>query len=152
MNIVPMNRQYADEYLHWQYKEPYTFYNIPPEGIEETDHEIFDDPSIHYFSVLKDGRLFGIYSYVEIEDGLEIGLGICPEETGKGNGKRFVSECLEFGRNYFNYQGTFTLDVVEFNRRAIHLYKQLGFIETGGASRLSFGKSVTFIKMELGAT
>jgi ribosomal-protein-alanine N-acetyltransferase len=148
MNIMPMNRVQAEEYVHWNYAEPYTFYNTPEEGIAETYKDIFSDPANHYFSVLKDGRLFGIFEYTVTENGFEIGLGVCPKETGKGNGKAFVSKCLAFGRKYFNYQGVITLDVVDFNQRAIHLYKQLGFTETGRESRLSFGKPVTFIKME----
>lgn len=148
VNIMPMNRAQAEEYVHWIYGEPYTFYNIPEEGIEETYKEIFSDPANHYFSVLKNGRLFGIFEYTVTENGFEIGLGICPKETGKGNGKAFVSNCLAFGRKHFHYQGIITLDVADFNQRAIHLYKQFGFSETGREARLSFGKPVMFIKME----
>ncbi|MCO7126437.1 GNAT family N-acetyltransferase [Sporolactobacillus shoreicorticis] len=148
MNIMPMNRVQAEEYVHWTYAEPYTFYTIPEEGIEETYKEIVTDPANHYFSVLKDGRLFGIFEYTVSANGFEIGLGICPQEIGKGNGRAFASNCLAFGRKHFNYQGVIKLDVVDFNQRAIHLYKQLEFSETGREARLSFGKTVTFIKME----
>jgi ribosomal-protein-alanine N-acetyltransferase len=148
VNIMPMDRIQAEEYVHWIYPEPYTFYNIPKEGVEETYKEIFTDPANHYFSVLKEGHLFGIFEYTVSANEFEIGLGICPQETGKGNGRAFASNCLAFGRKHFNYQGVITLDVVDFNQRAIHLYKQFGFSETGKETRLSFGKPVMFIKME----
>lgn len=145
---MPMNRLQADEYLHWDYEEPYSFYTIPLKGREETLSEIFSDPAKHYFSVLKDNKLFGIFEYEQTESGLEIGLGICPEETGQGNGREFVTNCIAFGRKRFNYKGTVCLDVAEFNSRAIYLYRQLGFTETGKVNQLSFGKSVCFITME----
>ncbi|MET1249953.1 GNAT family N-acetyltransferase [Sporolactobacillus sp. STCC-11] len=145
---MPMNRVQAAEYVHWTYEAPYTFYTIPEEGIEETYKDIFFDSANHYFSVLNKGHLFGIFEYAMSANGFEIGLGICPQEMGKGNGRAFVSNCLAFGRKHFNYQGVIKLDVADFNQRAIHLYEQLGFSETGREARLSFGKPVTFIKME----
>lgn len=145
---MPMNRPQADAYVHWTYEDPYSFYTIPEEGREETFSEIFSDPAKYYFSVLKYTKLFGIFEYEQSQSGLEIGLGICPDETGKGEGRRFVANCIAFGRKHFNDKGTVCLDVAEFNSRAIHLYRQLGFTETGKVSRLSFGKPVCFIRME----
>jgi Acetyltransferases, including N-acetylases of ribosomal proteins len=142
-----MNHAQAEEYLCWHYENPYIFYNIPEEGREETRQEIFNDPDKHYFSVLNNGCLFGIYEY-ELSDHLfEIGLGICPNETGKGNGVRFVSNCIAFGKNHFNRQSPVSLDVAAFNKRAIHLYKKIGFVETGQVTRLSFGTPVCFVRM-----
>lgn len=148
MEIIPMNRSQANEYLHWRYQEPYTFYNIPEEGFEETYKEIFSDSAKHYFSIVKHGDLFGIFEYDLSGNCFEIGLGISPKEAGKGNGKSFVSNCIAFGRKHFNYSGEITLDVADFNSRALYLYKQLGFHEVGRAKRMSFGKPICFIKME----
>ncbi|MFT8391115.1 MAG: GNAT family protein [Sporolactobacillus sp.] len=153
MEIVQMNRAQAEEYINWHYETPYDFYTIPEKGIKETYEEIYNDPYKNYYSVLKDRSLFGIFEYdCSNPRELEIGLGICPQETGKGNGKEFVANCVAFGRKVFNYQGDIFLDVASFNQRAIHLYKQLGFFETGRLTRLSYGKLVTFIKMKVNAS
>lgn len=149
MKIMPMTHAQANEYVHWHYKKPYTFYNIPPEGIEETYRDIFTNPNTHYFSVIKNDRLYGIYQYSLLSHRFEIGLGICPEETGRGNGRAFVVDCIAFGRKQFDYQGPICLEVADFNKRATHVYREVGFVERGREQRLSFGRPAYFITMEL---
>lgn len=148
--IVEMNKIQAYTYINWKYEHPYEFYNIPEEGVEETITEIFEDNNSYYFSVLdSDDKLFGIYEYTFKSNFMEIGLGIRPEDTGKGLGLEFIKECINFGRNNFLYKGDICLRVADFNERAINVYKKLGFFEFDKEYNVSFGKPVTFICMKL---
>ncbi len=150
MKIEPMNRDYALEYTKWEYASPYEFYNTPPSGIGETMDEILGDSGMDYYSVLdEDGSLFGMYEYSFHGKIMEIGLGIRPELCGQGYGKDFVRQCISFGREKYAYTDVIRLMVADFNTRAIHLYRSVGFVETDRINKVSFGKPVTFIVMEL---
>lgn len=150
MKIVKMSKDHAASYLNWKYEKPYEFYNTPLHARDEAYAEIFDDNGVDFFSVLDEKEdLFGIYEYSFSKGIMEIGFGIRPQSTGKGYGKCFVKECMNFGRRYYNYDGKITLRVADFNERAIYLYKSIGFIEVGFENTESFGTPATFIKMEL---
>ncbi|WP_370455107.1 GNAT family N-acetyltransferase [Planomicrobium sp. CPCC 101079] len=62
------------------------------------------------------------------EPRLDIGIGMNPELTGKGNGFRFFSQILELAKEEGNGL-QFRLTVAAFNERAIHLYEKLGFVK-----------------------
>lgn len=150
MKIERMNYAEALEYTAWQYAPPYTFYNIPAEAQEETLGEIFAEAGAgQYYAVLDDsGELFGMYEYSFSNGTMEIGLGIAPQHCGQGNGVEFVEQCIAFGRKNYAYTGPVSLMVADFNTRAIHLYKKIGFAKTGVHQTTSFGIPVTFVKME----
>ncbi|AMV60350.1 Ribosomal-protein-alanine acetyltransferase [Pediococcus damnosus] len=146
--IVKMTTQQANEYLDWQYSEPYTFYNFPT-SVNRIDllNELLAGIS-DYYAILDDAdQLFGIYEYQFHNGILEIGLGIRPKDTGKGFGTQFVQQCLAFAQQHYHYFGKVTLEVASFNQRAIHLFHILGFNKTGEREGQSFGKPVTFVKM-----
>lgn len=146
--IVNMTASQANTYLDWKYTEPYTFYNFPS-SINRSDllNEIFNGTS-DYFSVLDENdKLFGIYEYQFHNGVMEIGLGIRPEDTGKGYGVPFVKQCLAFGQQHYHYFSKVMLEVASFNHRAIHLYTKLGFKKTSERDAQPFGIPVTFISM-----
>ena len=66
---------------------------------------------------------FGAYP----ENGtVDVGLGMRPDLTGHGRGYAFVSSILKFSLSEYN-SNQFRLTVAQFNKRAISLYKKLGF-------------------------
>lgn len=148
--IMKMNAQQANTYLNWQYPEPYTFYNFPPSvSRSELLNELLMSNS-DYFSILDENeQLFGIYEYQFHNVVREIGFGIRPEDTGKGYGEQFVQQCIAFGRQHYHYFGKVTLEVADFNERAIHLYNKMGFKKVSERAAKPFGMPVTFIKMTL---
>ncbi len=148
MEIVKMDRARAEEYLAWRYDPPYEFYNTPPHALEETLAEILCDNGIHYFSVLDESLLFGMYEYSFEGGAMEIGLGIRPQSTGQGKGRAFVESCIAFGRDKYAYRGKIVLRVADWNERAIYVYEQLGFVRIERISALSYGEPVVFIRME----
>ena len=150
MQIQQMSRDHAIESIHWTYLHPYTFYNTPDDAFDEALCEIMENKGMDYYSVLDEtGRLFGLFEYSFDGGVMEIGLGICPAQCGKGNGKAFVLRCIAFGRETYAYAGKIRLMVSDFNARAIHLYRSLGFVETDRLESMSFGTPGTFIVMEM---
>ena len=150
MQMIRMNREQAIESIQWRYPAPYAFYNTPESGFDEALSEAMEDNGMDFYSVLDDaGGLFGLFEYSFAEGIMEIGLGIRPDKCGAGHGRDFVRRCIAFGRETYAYSGAIRLMVADFNERAIHLYRALGFIETGRKESESFGTPVTFVVMEL---
>lgn len=134
--VKPMDHKAAEEILSWQYDPPYDFYNT-----ETTEEEMSERLNGAYFALqagsgelvgffctgqsaqVPAGELLGVYKEVHTD----MGLGMNPKLTGKGNGTAFTSfiiNCIEE-----NYESVpIRLTVALFNKRAIHLYKKLGFV------------------------
>ena len=122
--------------LSWQYEMPYDFYNADPDmSVHEYSGQMLD-PALRFHGIW-DGRgeLIGFCSFGD--DGqvpggdyglcaLDIGLGMKPDLTGKGFGKRFFAAILDFAMQRFS-PATIRLTVADFNRRALRLYGGLGF-------------------------
>lgn len=58
-----------------------------------------------------------------------LGTGLLPEYREQGIGKRLIGEIIRLSRDY-GYR-RINLDVRASNKRAIHVYEQLGFYTTG---------------------
>lgn len=57
-----------------------------------------------------------------------MGWGLNPKLCGKGLGKKFVSQCVDFAAKEYDYKGEFVrCGVAAFNKRAIKVYERLGF-------------------------
>lgn len=150
MNIhwTPITQQDAEEIAGWKYPEPYNFYDMTA---DEEDLELFINPekrSPHTFSGHKDGELTGFLT-VDLENHptVDLGLGMHPDETGKGEGESFVQACLEFAAK--RYEATaFTLSVATFNERAISVYERLGFKKKHTFTQATNGGHYEFLSME----
>ena len=133
--ITEMNNEMAKEVLSWKYEKPYDFYNS-----DESDEEFDERLDGSYFCVINDQRnLVGFFCTGESaqvplgnkyhmyqETLIDIGLGLNPRLTGKGNGFEYCSFIIKHIEE--TYQTTpIRLTVAKFNDRAIHVYRQLGF-------------------------
>ncbi|UOQ48940.1 GNAT family N-acetyltransferase [Gracilibacillus caseinilyticus] len=132
-----INKDTANLILDWQYQAPYDFYNN--ENNEETRSEFLDGS---YQAVFTDsGELFGFFctgpnAQIPVagklglyrESMIDVGLGMNPFYAGSGHGYAFCSFILQCIRKQ-NKKLPLRLSVATFNKRAIHLYEQLGFAE-----------------------
>jgi [ribosomal protein S18]-alanine N-acetyltransferase len=132
-----MDRMIALEILKWKYEPPYDFYNN--EITEEALMELLEKP---YQAVLDDkGVLIGFYCYGEAaqipagrltgaysDPAIDVGIGMDPAITGKRNGRSFFSFVLAELESLFPDM-TVRLTVADFNKRAIKLYENVGFIK-----------------------
>jgi [ribosomal protein S18]-alanine N-acetyltransferase len=132
-----MDEILASKILKWQYEQPYEFYNNDYDiaGFKELfennysvvlnqNRELFGFFCVGSSAQVPSGEKVGAYT----EDIIDIGLGMAPAFTGKGNGLIFFSFILEtLCKTYGNVPVRLT--VAAFNERAIHLYEKCGFIK-----------------------
>lgn len=146
-----MDSKSAMHILEWNYEKPYDFYNN--DVSKETLDELLDGS---YRAVFEDGRLFGFFcagktaqvpkgrlQEVYSEGFMDIGIGMAPECTGQGEGRRFFGYAMSAVQSR-HPDLCLRLTVAEFNERAIHLYKKFGFAE----ARKFSTDSADFLTME----
>lgn len=136
MIAKPMDEDIAWNIATWQYEPPYDFYNS--EQSHETIDEMLDGS---YYAVLNEEQeVIGFYCTGQsaivpagytvhaYEDGyIDMGLGMHPALVGQGNGYAFGLYII--GQIKEKYDKPLRLTVASFNKRAIRLYKKLGFVE-----------------------
>lgn len=133
LHIDKMSTDAAMDILNWRYDPPYDFYNN-----EQTAEAINEMLAESYFSVFDDNKkLVGFFcvgssaqvpndTYTYSNGFIDIGLGMRPEYTGKGNGTQFFAAVLGQIDTMFG-KSSKRLTVAKFNDRAIRLYEKLGF-------------------------
>jgi [ribosomal protein S18]-alanine N-acetyltransferase len=149
--FISMNKDYAEEIAYnWKYDGQDSFYNMTE---DEEDLQEFLSPKNWankvYAALDEYDQLVGFFQYDIKNFQLEIGLGLKPELTGKGIGGSFVSAGIDFGIKSLNSNiNILVLSVAAFNKRAINLYRKLGFkiIHTNMIS--TNGSQYEFYKME----
>lgn len=153
--IRSMSKKYAIAILLWKYDEPYDFYNIEPEDgqVEELlDGTYFvvvnkADELCGFFCVGKAATVpAGYQANAYTANCIDVGFGMKPELTGRGNGAAFCSLILDFIESS-NPCIPLRLTVAHFNKRAIKLYRKLGF-ELEKFFNTDGGLFVTMVKKE----
>ena len=141
--IRPASQKTFAEMATWRYEPPYDFY--------DGDVDPVLNPERFYEALDEDGSLVGNYYFEEKGDALEIGLGLRPDLTGRGLGLDFLLTGIDFGRRRFGLS-QLILNVAAFNKRAIKIYEEAGFRETGRHTR-QFDRwgDVEFVEMEQAA-
>jgi ribosomal-protein-alanine N-acetyltransferase len=145
-----MNQLEAEEIANnWKYDGIYSFYDFtedPDDYLELTDPNKRQNRN---YSCFIDNDLVGFYSYDILENKkIELGLGLKPDYTGKGFGYNFIKGIIEHLNSLHIDISYLTLRVAQFNKRAIKVYKKLGFIETEVYMQSTNGGKYEFIKME----
>src|SRR5260370_40938601 len=125
LSFCDMDRRAADAIVSWRYEPPYDFYDLA--DIDDLDEFLAESRwGVSLFGAYADGELVGYIDLNRDGDGVEIGLGLRPDMTGRGHGLAFVEAILDFARERFALQ-RFRLKVARFNERAIRVYERAGF-------------------------
>lgn len=132
-----MNKEYIQEIINWEYEPPYDFYNNgdSEEGLQEflagdykallnEQNQIFGYYCTGFSAQVPAGNEEDVYR----EECIDMGLGMNPDNVGKGNGVEFCEWILQDIYKRYSHL-PIRLTVATFNQRAIHLYKKLGFVE-----------------------
>ena len=140
MRIEPADEAMFGERDAWRYEPPYDFY--------DGDSVPVKNPEFFFAARDDDGTLLGFYFLEPREGALFYGFGLRPDLTGRGLGERFVLAGLKFASLLYGARRV-VLNVAAFNKRAIRLYRRLGFDETGWHVETFDGcGAVEFIDME----
>jgi len=60
------------------------------------------------------------------DEALDIGLGVRPDLTGRGQGLTFVQTVLAFAQKQYT-PAAFRVTIAEFNKRALRVWQKAGF-------------------------
>jgi len=143
-----MTQEQAEEIaFNWHYDAEYSFYDLEA---DKEDLAEFLDPERRgdsNFVVIKDNDIiaFFIFNKVAINT-IDIGLGMRPNLVGNGNGLEFLKAGIEFAKSKYTPK-KITLSVAIFNKRAIKVYKKIGFKEVDTFMRDTNGDRFEFLKM-----
>ncbi len=112
---------------NWRHEPPYDFYDWDADPEDLAGLQDSEQRRDVYFSVRdRKGGLVGFFQFEREDEGVDLGLGLRPDLTGKGLGLEFLLSGLEFARERFKLR-RFTLSVWTSNERAISVYERAGF-------------------------
>jgi ribosomal-protein-alanine N-acetyltransferase len=143
----PMDEDSARQIALWQYDPPWDVDNIPAEKIEQHLDSVFGPANTFYCMREAQGHLCG---YVSLGDdgqvpggdygqsAIDIGMGIRPELTGKGNGEKFVVSIIEFIIEKYT-PDRLRVTIAEFNPRAQKVWRKNKFQATQRFIRVTDG-------------
>ncbi len=157
LNVRPVTEVDVRAFATWRYEPPYDGYDIDQPVDEAVPY--FLQPSTNCHVIECEGELaafftFGSDARVPGGDysapGLDIGLGMKPEFTGRGHGRRVVETVVQFAREAFDVD-PLRVTIAAGNQRALRVWSSLGFTETQRfhTSRPMMG-SDTFVVLECG--
>ncbi|MBT8166343.1 MAG: GNAT family N-acetyltransferase [Acidimicrobiia bacterium] len=136
LTIRPVAEEEIRTFAGWRHEPPYDVYDIPPPVDEAVEY--FLRPSTGCHALLRDGRLAGFVTFGAdarvpggdySEPGLDIGLGIKPELTGRGLGAAHVESVIAFAQDVFDLAPR-RVTIASANERALRVWIGRGFKET----------------------
>jgi ribosomal-protein-alanine N-acetyltransferase len=116
----------------WEYPNEYGCYSFKENAIDKLLNgscyveQNEEGHPLGYVCLGKSAQMPTASSNVYDSEYIDIGLGLHPALCGKGLGARFLTNCLDFGKATFDTDA-FRLTVACFNKRAIKVYKKIGF-------------------------
>ncbi len=132
----------------WHYDNEYSFYDM--EADQEDLEEFLDDDKRGntVFAVSKNDELVAFLSVYQVDTKtVDIGLGMRPDLTDQGGGIKFITDAMEFIAAKFKPEKV-TLSVATFNKRAIKVYRKVGFSDLEVFIQDTNGSTFEFLKME----
>ncbi|WP_261384286.1 GNAT family N-acetyltransferase [Planococcus sp. CPCC 101016] len=146
--IQAMSQKQAEEIAaNWHYAGEYSFYDM---DADQEDLQAFLDQKMRkesYFIIKQNNEVIGFYSFIPVGNNtIDIGLGMKPNLTGNGKGFEFLKVGLDFAKSKYDPE-QIILSVATFNKRAIKVYKKIGFKEVEYFMQTTNGGNFEFLKM-----
>ncbi|WP_054941128.1 GNAT family N-acetyltransferase [Paenibacillus ihuae] len=133
--------------LNWHYDGEYSFYDMEADEEDLAEFLNPEERGNSTFAVTKENELVAFFSFSQLADRtFDIGLGMRPDLTGKGNGIEFLRAGINFIQSEFK-PDKITLSVATFNLRAIKLYSKIGFKDLETFIQDTNGSTFEFLKM-----
>lgn len=124
----PISEEYADAIVSWKESDGYACYDA--EGNETELDDMLLSGEFDFFIVKTDsGELLGFIECTFDEEGvMEIGCALVPEFMGQGLGCEFISACMEFVLEHYDYgKETIKTLLKPGDIHAIKVYERVGF-------------------------
>lgn len=118
----------AEVVRSWEYEGDFVCYDTEKNRI--TISQVIRNKKFTCFSVVDEGdEAVGFLAAAFDDDGImEMVNFLNPDFVGEGIGQDFISECIDFAVEYFDYDKSVVNLVVEpHNKRAIKVYERAGF-------------------------
>lgn len=154
----PMTKEMATRISSWKYENLYSFYDM--EENEDCISELMNgdyyyalngqDLLVGFLCSGNSARVSGGYEVNLYSNNktLDIGIGLRPDLTGRGEGQSYVTQCISFLQDQFKAQD-YQLVVAKFNERAIKVYERTGFVKGISFKSKVNEQEVEFIAMKL---
>ena len=123
--LKPLTKETAMEISNWEYESPYEAYSFKG---HPSDWLIKESTwGIEQFCLVEGERVLGqVACQLEGTD-LWVGWSMAPELCDKGNGSKFIKQCVKEIRRVTGHAGRIMLRVAAWNKRAIRAYQKAGF-------------------------
>lgn len=130
--FVPMTLEYVKQIKTWRYTGYVKNIYMQPyfDSYNGITGKMKGPGGCEGFAALNQNRLVGLFEYYFKDEIIEIGLALKPELAGKGLGKEFVKQGINFGIKKFRYKREYIKLTVNIqNKPAIRVYEKAGFKE-----------------------
>jgi len=158
VDFVKVDFKYVDDYLVMVNDPIIQDYIFPEPIVFSYDDEVkwvrmkLDNNDLVYTVIDRDSDKFvGTVEFKDIHDGVsELGICITPSFQDKHYGTEILKRVIEYGFNDFGLD-EIILKVFSHNARAIHCYKNVGFVEYNVVKNVkkSSGKDIDEICMKI---
>lgn len=145
-----MTQEHAENIaFNWHYDGEYSFYDMEADKDDLAEFVDPDKRGDSMFAVTKGNELIGFFSVNKVDNNtFDIGLGMRPDLTGSGNGLEFLKVGIDFVQSKYT-PDKITLAVATFNKRAIKVYRKIGFKDINTCMQHTNGSSYEFLRMTL---
>ncbi len=110
----------------WKYEGEYSVYNAEPYEEQKKKGFGFANPQNHFYSFYDEKKLIGFINLYEEKTEVFFGIGVKPEECGKGYGSQMTETACKISRRLFPGKPLY-LEVRTWNQRAVRCYEKAGF-------------------------
>ena len=110
----------------WKYEGEYSVYNAEPYEEQKKKGFGFANPQNHFYSFYDEKKLIGFINLYEEKTEVFFGIGVKPEECGKGYGSQMTEIACKISRELFPGKPLY-LKVRTWNQRAVRCYEKAGF-------------------------
>ena len=110
----------------WKYAGEYSVYNAEPYEEQKKRGFGFANPQNHFYSFYDEKKLIGFINLYEEKTEVFFGIGVKPEECGKGYGSQMTETACKISRRLFPGKPLY-LEVRTWNQRAVRCYEKAGF-------------------------
>lgn len=132
----------------WHYEGDYSFYDMEADQEDLAEFLNSEARGDTIYAVTSEGELIAFLSVTKVNsDTFDIGLGMKPNLTGRGQGEQFLRAAIDFIRSKYPVE-KITLSVATFNQRAIKVYRKIGFKDAGLMMQDTNGGTYEFLHME----